>query len=721
MTNPMTEKTTSEQIKKGVPYSQTEGRDIAQSPRRRRIRRAGPQPRLGFRARTEEEPTPTHGEACGCLVCQGLVCLERPNFFAGQLLSEAELNSQLSYLRAKNRLHNRYLHGWGVVCGLEVVCHPCEGWVTIRQGYAIDPCGEDILVCQDHDYNLVGALQDCLKEQRRRRRSDCDPYRPASKVDCPDDVEHWCITIAYDEKPARPITALRRVCLPGQEAIACEPTRTLESYRIDLVAAPRECCEDLASALRPEREIREKGPMAIGGRPESLEETFADRIGTRVEKQVNALFGALGDTLLERVVDCVVSVNEFISAHIKNKGWQHMLDVLSAREDVTTDLDTLYQDLLAFNRAVCLLYEQDPHDVQCAPIPPVEICPKPDGNGTEYHQYYVRRQLRPAVEQLMSRVIQYGIDCVCHELLPTCPPSPPDERLILACVDVQRNGEEYEILRICNTSCRRYAGAFPSQYSWMSLVPVVSLIGQLVKVLCCTPLAEEAAEGWPRGKESQEFFRLLADGEYGRVILQLYAEIRRSLRGERRTAPGMGPTSTTAPFAEEDITPVMERMAAERTEAAVRDYIAENFGELIKAPVEQQVAERVNERLAAEVGGHVERAVAGKAAEIDQQIATKVGESVGPAVEAAAGTAVAAAAAERVAAAADEQVAARIAGQLNQAVEERVAALEARFSAETANLVGELQAQLKKSLSQVDSLKKEINSLKRARKGGGEG
>ena len=72
-------------------------------------------------------------------------------FFAGQLLTESELNTEQAYVIAKNRLHNRYLHGWGVVCGLEVVC-ACEGFVHVKSGYAIDPCGNDIIVCKDTDF-----------------------------------------------------------------------------------------------------------------------------------------------------------------------------------------------------------------------------------------------------------------------------------------------------------------------------------------------------------------------------------------------------------------------------------------------------------------------------------------------------------------------------------------------------------------------------------------
>src|SRR6266536_5719170 len=84
-----------------------------------------------------------------CPVCGGLECLCRPRFFAGQLLTDEDLKRLDHYVVAKDRLHNRYLHGPGSVCGLEVVCNPCDYTVTVRSGYAIGPCGEDIVVCRD--------------------------------------------------------------------------------------------------------------------------------------------------------------------------------------------------------------------------------------------------------------------------------------------------------------------------------------------------------------------------------------------------------------------------------------------------------------------------------------------------------------------------------------------------------------------------------------------
>jgi hypothetical protein len=69
---------------------------------------------------------------CGCQSCQGFI---RPLFFAGQLLTEDDLQSLTDYVAGKNRLHNRYLFGDGAVCGLQVTRDPCVcGKVIVNSG-----------------------------------------------------------------------------------------------------------------------------------------------------------------------------------------------------------------------------------------------------------------------------------------------------------------------------------------------------------------------------------------------------------------------------------------------------------------------------------------------------------------------------------------------------------------------------------------------------------
>ena len=138
-----------------------------------------------------------------CPVCKGLECLCRPRFFPGQLLTDQDLNRLQNYLIGKNKLHNRYLQGWGVACGLEVVCDTCQpANVVVRSGYALSPCGDDIVVCGDQSVNVCELIQRCNKHPV------CDPPYQSPPPVCTGGTERWVLAVCYDEKPTRGITAL---------------------------------------------------------------------------------------------------------------------------------------------------------------------------------------------------------------------------------------------------------------------------------------------------------------------------------------------------------------------------------------------------------------------------------------------------------------------------------------------------------------------------------
>src|SRR5215831_21266304 len=140
-----------------------------------------------------------------CPVCGGLECLCRPRFFAGQLLTDEDLQRLDHYIVAKNKLHNRYLVGWGVACGLEVVCNWCDGTVTVRPGYALSPCGDDIIVCADASVDVCSMIQKCRKQQPRN----CQPAQTGAADPCGDTPEEWILSICYDEQTSRGVVPLK--------------------------------------------------------------------------------------------------------------------------------------------------------------------------------------------------------------------------------------------------------------------------------------------------------------------------------------------------------------------------------------------------------------------------------------------------------------------------------------------------------------------------------
>jgi hypothetical protein len=71
--------------------------------------------------------------------------LQRVNYFYGQLLSANDFQSEQDYWLSKERRHNRFLHGWGTVCGLEVSTNGLSE-VVVQPGLAIDCAGNEIYV-----------------------------------------------------------------------------------------------------------------------------------------------------------------------------------------------------------------------------------------------------------------------------------------------------------------------------------------------------------------------------------------------------------------------------------------------------------------------------------------------------------------------------------------------------------------------------------------------
>lgn len=75
--------------------------------------------------------------------------LPRPGYEEDQPLFAADLQAEQDYRRQRLRRHLRYLHGWGVVCGLFVVPEgdPDRPWaVRICPGYAVSPHGDELHV-----------------------------------------------------------------------------------------------------------------------------------------------------------------------------------------------------------------------------------------------------------------------------------------------------------------------------------------------------------------------------------------------------------------------------------------------------------------------------------------------------------------------------------------------------------------------------------------------
>jgi hypothetical protein len=154
----------------------------------------------------------------------------RPQYFGGMLLTEEDLQAGIDYVVAKRRLTNRSVFGAGVVCGLDVTCDPCEpGAVTVTPGYAIDCCGNDIVVDCLERIDVLALV----RELRERTGVDCG--EPC------EDLPHqeYVLNVLYAEQHTEPVAPYAQDdCTIGD----CEYSRVREGYRFELScdAAPAE-------------------------------------------------------------------------------------------------------------------------------------------------------------------------------------------------------------------------------------------------------------------------------------------------------------------------------------------------------------------------------------------------------------------------------------------------------------------------------------------------
>lgn len=91
--------------------------------------------------------------------------LERLRYFLGRLLGSDDFRDEQRYHLDRMRRHNRYLHGWGAVNGLEVGAESADS-VSITPGLAIDCAGNEVVVTEmqrvpvvpKHGTQYVGIL-----------------------------------------------------------------------------------------------------------------------------------------------------------------------------------------------------------------------------------------------------------------------------------------------------------------------------------------------------------------------------------------------------------------------------------------------------------------------------------------------------------------------------------------------------------------------------------
>ncbi len=199
----------------------------------------------------------------------GLDGLVRPNFFCGQFVTDADLITLVEWTRKRLALQ-RLRDGWGIVCGLELACSvpgraagrwahagsPDGPVVYVLPGYAVDACGNDLVVCEPIPVPLAGLC--------RPKHDYCDdPPKEAAAVASntgageeegpfgydPKKVLQVQLDLHFHEEPAQGQRVMPRAGADRDEVASCEYARLLERPRVCARVVPdRDAGEQRAKA-----------------------------------------------------------------------------------------------------------------------------------------------------------------------------------------------------------------------------------------------------------------------------------------------------------------------------------------------------------------------------------------------------------------------------------------------------------------------------------------
>jgi hypothetical protein len=440
-------------------------------------------------------PTQTCDARPVCPACGALECFCRPRFFAGQLLTEEDLNRLDHYIVAKNRLHNRHLFGDGVVCGLEVVCTTCDpsasGNVVVKPGYALSPCGNDIVVCRQELVNVCELIERC-----RPRQDDCmqpDPYAStAVNDDSKQGEEEWVLAICYQEKPSRGVTALRGSSCGcggscGGSGCGCKTGSYGSSggYGVGSTASSTSSCGCSGGAAKPAASMKASakfGSVPVQCEPTLTCEGYSFVVYRLPPTQARPDMGAL----VRRFYCCLEPL------------WQSLV---ALPRDSTDPLvwERWLQALMTAVRDLAM--GEGLYDCELAARVTAVALPSRTLDAAKYQQAWSGSAM--ALLEILFSVFQ---KCLCSALLPPCPPPAMNDCVPIATVKVTTG--RCRIKRVCNFAQRRFALTFPALEYWLSWLPWVSswfrtgkpgtpaestedltLKGALER-MCCTSLAE---------------------------------------------------------------------------------------------------------------------------------------------------------------------------------------------------------------------------------------
>jgi hypothetical protein len=355
--------------------------------------------------------------------------------------------------------------------------------VVVRSGYALSPCGDDIVLCGDQSVDICALINSCEPKQPA-----CEGPYDAPPRDCAAGNVDWVLAICYDEKPVRGMTAMlgagdtvtgarcgcgsgscgcggssaTGTCSCGTKAKAaatkpnykaqCEPTQICEGYRFIVYPAPKQ------TAINPP--VSDRNPDLF------YAWLYANR----------ARFGPL----IERLLCCMIRAMELRQTIREGKTLDRDF-ALSAYQDYAAALADFAQDFAIHRCAFVGRAQQLQSTAQAF-----------DWDSQDYANDGARQQALgrnvDALDQVWTELLS---ECFCSALLPSCPPPATTNCVPLAKITTSRGGP-CRVVEICNWSQRKLLINWVTIGYWFSWLPWYRL-KEWIAALCCGPKRGEGA------------------------------------------------------------------------------------------------------------------------------------------------------------------------------------------------------------------------------------
>jgi len=407
-------------------------------------------------------PSPQTPTVCApaCETCGLLECLCRPRFFAGQLLTETDLNRLDAYIRAKNRMHNLQLHGWGVVNGLQVRCDACSTGVIVGTGYAIDPCGEDIVVCNDSPVDICSLIKRCQHQDIT-----CVPSsRAFGETNCDDVEEDWVLAIRYTETQARAITALRSTpsCGCGAKGGSCSCGGTCGCG-----------CGAKTTSTAPTNAMTAKTAQKPRSTPTECEATaICEGYSWDVFPAPTANYVPGKDGIQQLSGGIIDAIRCCLEPFIAS------LPQMPDPQTIDQNRSQWYLWCCRTKAALIAFFTNGPQ-ANCTAVTTLQSieCPALDD------QSFVSK-INAALAQYVELEVEALFACFCAAMLPPAPCGTSDDRVPLAIVTVRK--KDCKVLRVCNwTHLRKLVMTWPTLEYWFGWIPFFKTLQDQVAKICC--------------------------------------------------------------------------------------------------------------------------------------------------------------------------------------------------------------------------------------------